>query len=111
MMFTAEALLLHHEGAKLDFQLIQDSFAFQKWAAVSLTTTWVAINTVKLSFLFLFRRLINRMRSMVIYWWCVLVYTIIVGLWGVSAYIAPCPTFYDFAACKRLETISRLFAH
>lgn len=27
------------------------------------------------------------------YWWCVLVYTIIVGLYGVSAYIAPCPTF------------------
>lgn len=100
MMFVAEALLLYPKDFQLSFELIQVSFEFQKWAAVSLITTWVAINTVKLSFLALFRKLVDRIRPLVIYWWFVLVYTIVVGCWGVSAYIVPCPVFYSFAACK-----------
>ena len=99
-MFTSEALLLREEGVELNVDSIQDAFDYQKWAAVTLITTWLIINTVKLSFLSLFRKLVDRMRPMVIYWWFVLVYTIIVGLYGIASYIAPCLTFYNLEACK-----------
>ena len=100
MMFLAEALLLHDRNVDLSFVVIQDALSFEKWAAISLITSWVAVNSVKLSFLSLFRKLVDRIRPMILYWWFVLAYTIVVGLYGVSAYIAPCPTFYSFRACK-----------
>ena len=99
-MFLAEALLLHDKNVDLSFDIIQDSLDFEKWAAVSLIITWVAVNCVKLSFLSLFRKLVDRIRPMVLYWWFVLAYTISVGLFGISSYIAPCPTFYDFRSCE-----------
>lgn len=107
-MFTSEALLLREGGVELNVDSIQDAFDYQKWAAVTLITTWLIINTVKLSFLSLFRRLVDRMRPMVIYWWFVLVYTIIVGLYGIASYIVPCPTFYNLKACKHQKNISWL---
>ena len=87
MMFLAEALLLHDNNVGLSSDIIEQSLDFEKWAAISLITTWVAVNSVKLSFLSLFRKLIDRLRPMVIYWWFVLAYTIAVALYGVSASI------------------------
>ena len=99
-MFLAEALLLHDTSVALSFDVIQDSLDFQKWAAVSLIIAWVAVNSVKLSFLSLFRKLVDRLGPMIIYWRFVLAYTICVGLYGFSTYIAPCPMFYSFKDCK-----------
>lgn len=110
-MYLSEALLLHDTEIDLSFDVIQETLDFEKWAAVSLIILWVAINTVKLSFLAIFRKLIDRIRPMVVYWWCVLAYTILVGLYGISAYIAPCPTFYSFESCMwaRVDRCQRLF--
>ena len=98
-MFLAEALLLHDKNVDLSFDIIQDSLDFEKWTAISLIT-WVGVDYVKLSFLSLFRTLVDRIRPMVLYWWFVLAYIISVGLFGISSYIAPCPTFYDFRSCE-----------
>ena len=91
---------MHYKNVDLSFDTIQDSLDLEKWAAVSLIITWVAVNCVKLSFVSLFRELVDRIRPMVLYWWFVLAYTISVALFGISSYIAPYPTFYDFRSCE-----------
>lgn len=100
MMFTSEALILGDKDIEFSSNVIQDALSFQKWATISLITTWVAINTVKASFLALFRKLVDRIRPMIIYWWFVLAYTIVVGLYGITTYIVPCPNFNSFVSCE-----------
>ena len=68
MMFMSEALTLGDNDIELSFNVIQDALIFKKWATISLITTWVAIYTVKASFLVLFRKLVDRIRPMSIYW-------------------------------------------
>ncbi len=99
-LYTAEALLMHVSIFDLHSNVIQDSLKSGKWGIVSLITTWIAVNSVKLSFLSLFRKLVDRIRPMIIYWWFVLAYTIVVGLYGISTYLGPCPTFNDIKSCK-----------
>ena len=99
ILFLSEALLLGDRDIELSSNVIEDALSFQKWACISLITTWVAINTVKASFLSLFRKLVDRIRPMIIYWWFVLAYTIVVGLYGITSYILPCPKFDSFASC------------
>ena len=96
----SEALLLGDTDIELSSDVIRDALSFQKWATISLITTWVAINTVKASFLSLFRKLVDRIRPMIIYWWFVVAYTIVVGLYGITTYIVPCPKFNSFVSCK-----------
>ena len=100
MMYMFEALSLGDKDIELSFNVIQDALSFKKWVTVSLITTWVAINTVKASFLVLFRKLVDRIRPMIIYWWFVVAYTIIVGLYGITTYIVPCPKFNSFFSCE-----------
>ena len=99
-MYLAEALLLQSTAVELSFDAIQQSIQFGTWSVVSLLLLWAAITTVKLSFLALFRKLIDRMGPMVRYWWCVFAFVVIVALFGISAYIAPCPVFWDLRACE-----------
>ena len=100
MMFMSEALALGDKDIELSFNVIQDALSFKKWATISLITTWVAIYTVKASFLVLFRKLVDRIRPLIIYWWFVVAYTIVLGLYGVTTYIVPCPNFNSFVSCK-----------
>lgn len=99
-MYQVEALLLNDSTVIISIDTINQSLDFQKWAAVSLIILWFAINSVKLSFLSLFRKLVDRVRVMVYYWWIVLIFTIMVWGYGITTYILPCPTFYSVAACK-----------
>ena len=100
ILFLSEALLLGDKDIELSSNVIQDALSFQKWATISLIITWVAINTVKASFLSLFRKLVDRIRPLIIYWRFVLAYTIVVGLYGITSYILPCPKFDSFVSCK-----------
>ena len=47
--------------------------------------------SVKLSFLFFFKGLLRRLRELMIWWWCVLVYVILAGLAAILATAAVCP--------------------
>jgi hypothetical protein len=98
-MYMVEALLFG-DPADLDLppDWIQRAFDYQKMAAVSLILTWCSIVSVKFSFLFLFRRLIDRIRSLRIYWWIVLVFNIAISGYGAAVYIVACPHFYSMQA-------------
>ncbi|PYI17224.1 hypothetical protein BO99DRAFT_434777 [Aspergillus violaceofuscus CBS 115571] len=60
--------------------IIQVSYLFHLWSDVCLLISWCAFSAVKLSFLFFFRKLIERMKAWQLYWWAIFIYTIWVQL-------------------------------
>ena len=92
-MFLGGALISGDTNVGISSDIIWESIGFNKWSAISLTILWFSIFCVKISFLLLFRKLVDRMRRLTIYWWIVLVYSIIVFLGGISSYFAACPYF------------------
>lgn len=89
-------------GVVLPADFIQQAFEFHKLVTVALILTWFSIVSVKFSYLFLFKRLIDRMPLMVIYWWVVAVFNGLISAYGAAVYIAACPDFYNMKSCKFL---------
>lgn len=48
---------------------------------------------VKFSFLALFKRLIDQIYCLKVYWWVVVAFNLAVTAYGAAAYIIPCPEF------------------
>ena len=101
-MYLVQALL---NGLLADIppDFLQQSYDFHKWITVSLMLAWCAIMAVKFSFLFLFRKLIDRIRPLVIYWWVVTAFNVIVLGYGLSIYYITCPYYDDPRACTSAE--------
>lgn len=97
-MYMTAAFLFHLKNMELSPDFVQKSFDYQKMAAVSLILSWCSIVSVKLSFLFLFRRLIDRVTVMVIYWRFVAVFNVAIAGYGAAEYILACPYFYSLKA-------------
>ncbi|KAI9676948.1 MAG: hypothetical protein M1817_006787 [Caeruleum heppii] len=76
------------------------SWDFQKWAVICLIVLWQSITAVKFSYLFLFRKLIDRIHPMVLYWRVVVAYTLVTWAFGIAAYIVPCPYFYSLKSLQ-----------
>jgi len=87
-------------GVVLPADFIQQAFEFHKLVTVALILTWFSIVSVKFSYPFLFKRLIDRMPLMVIYWWVVAVFNGLISAYGAAVYIAACPDFYNMKSCK-----------
>jgi hypothetical protein len=64
---------------------------YEKQVITSLLCTWAAIVCVKMSFIFFFRKLVERIRSMMIFWWVVLLFNVGVCGYGFSVYVLACP--------------------
>jgi hypothetical protein len=99
-MYLVESLLFSVPNLQLPPDWMQQSFDYQKFVTVSLILTWFSIISVKFSFLFLFRKLIDRVRYMVIYWWVVVIFNLAIAGYGASVYILGCPWFYSIKACE-----------
>ncbi|KAH7418055.1 hypothetical protein BKA64DRAFT_716848 [Cadophora sp. MPI-SDFR-AT-0126] len=78
----------------------QRAFRYQEIVVIACILTWVAIISVKMSFLFLFKRLLGRMETMLVYWYFVLIFTLAISAYGFLVYILPCPYFYDERSFK-----------
>lgn len=94
-------------GVTLPPDFISQMFELQKLSAVAMILTWCSIVSVKFSYLLLFKRLIDRVRPMVIYWWIVAVFNGMISAYGASVYIAACPDFYDLRSCESLLSDER----
>lgn len=68
-------------------------YEFRKMSTASLILTWVALMSVKFSFLALFRRLIERMPRLIKYWWAVVIFNLAVTGYGAAVYVVACPHF------------------
>jgi hypothetical protein len=75
-------------------------FDYQKMALVSLCSTWCVIICVKMSFLLFFRKLIDKMPPLILYWRITLGVNIIVSVYGFAVYLVACPYFYSLKASE-----------
>ena len=99
-MYTVGAVENGTPDIQRPADFIEQAYDFQKFVAIALILTWCSMVSVKFSYLFLFKKLISRVRFIVTYWWFVAVFNALVAAYGVSVYIAACPTFYNIEACE-----------
>ena len=80
--------------------VIEQAFAFHKFSVVALILSWCSIVAVKFSYLFLFRKLIDRMPRMITYWWVAGAFNGLISAYGTTVYVVTCPYFYNLKECK-----------
>jgi hypothetical protein len=91
---------------QLPSDFIDQAFDYQKFSDIALILSWLSMVCVKYSYLLLFKRLINRVRPMVIFWWFTVVLNGVVSVYGISIYILTCPIFYNLNASKLSQPTS-----
>lgn len=99
-LYLAGAAEADTPGIGLPSDFIEETFDLQKLVVVALILTWCSIASVKFSYLFLFKKLIDRLPPMIIYWWFVAAFNAIISAYGATVYIAACPDFYSFKSCE-----------
>ena len=86
-------LVLHGFQDALDFELLGEIPRISKQENAATNIWWLVIFSVKLAFLFFFRRLTSRLRSLRVWWWFATILTIVAGLVSVAASWLTCPYF------------------
>ncbi|KAF6225196.1 hypothetical protein HO133_010393 [Letharia lupina] len=86
-------LVLHGFEGDIVFRLLGEIPSISKEENAATNLWWLVIFSVKMAFLFFFRRLISRLRSLNVWWWFVTALTIIAGLVSVAASWLTCPYF------------------
>lgn len=99
-LYLDEALKTNHLPMILPSNYLTRMFRFQKTQDAYFVLLYTTISCVKLSFLFFFRILVQRVRKMIIYWWTVLFIMIV-------AYI-PCIVVGIFLPCPHFDTASSM---
>ena len=107
--FTDEMMLVGAtetglSGIDLPPDFISQAFDFQRLVTAGLILTWTAIVSVKYSYLFLFKRLIDRMPRMITYWWLAFTFNGIISAYGMAVYVAACPWYGNLKSCKCLRS-------
>lgn len=104
-LFLVEALEGNTIPTDLPVDFLERVFDFEKLAVGALVLTWCAIISVKFSYLFLFRKLVDRIRPMVIYWWVAVVFNAVISIYGIIIYAAIRPWY-----CTTISGIDELLA-
>ena len=86
-------LVLHGFGDDLAFKVLGEIPTISKEMNAMTNIWWLVIFSVKMAFLFFFRRLISRLRTLEIWWWFATTLTVIAGLVSVSVSWLTCPYF------------------
>ena len=90
-MYYTEAMT--YAPTRIAAQDLNRVFYFRKLVTASLMLASIVMMAVKLSFLALFRRLIERIPPLIKYWRVVVVFNLVVSIYGASVYIIACPHF------------------
>ena len=104
-LFLVEALEGNSIPASLPVDFLQGVSDFERLVVGAMVLTWCAIITVKFSYLFLFRKLIDRLRPMVIYWWFAVVFNALISIYGIIVYAGVRPWY-----CTTNSGTSRILA-
>lgn len=86
-------LVLHGYEDDLAFELLGEIPRISKQENAATNVWWLVIFSVKMAFLFFFRRLTSRLRSLKLWWWFATTLTIIAGLVSIAASWLTCPYF------------------
>ena len=104
-LFLVEALEGNTIPADLPIDFLRRITEFEKLALAALVLTWCSIISVKFSYLFLFRKLIDRIRPMVLYWWVAVVFNALISIYGIIIYAGIRPWY-----CTTISGMSRTAA-
>ena len=86
-------LVLHGFENDLAFELLGEIPRISKEENAATTIWWLVIFSVKMAFLFFFRRLIARLRSLRLWWWVACILTMVAALISVAISWLTCPYF------------------
>ena len=84
----------------LPSNFISHAFDFDKLSTVTNVLTWCLLISVKFSYLFPVKKLIDRIRPMIISWWATAVFNSIASVYAAAVYGAVCPYYHSTKACK-----------
>ena len=90
-MYYTEAMT--YAPTRIASQDLNRVFYFRKLVTASLMLASLVMMAVKLSFLALFRRLIERIPPLIKYWRVVVAFNLVVSVYGASVYVIACPHF------------------
>lgn len=103
-LFLVEALEGNTIPENLPVNFLKHVLDFEKLVVGAMVLTWCAIISVKFSYLFLFRKLIDRIRPMILYWWVAVAYNALISTYGIVIYAYVRPWY-----CTAISGISRFF--
>ncbi|CAG8976570.1 hypothetical protein HYALB_00012567 [Hymenoscyphus albidus] len=91
---------------------MQTIFDFQKMRTVTMCCLWCSIICVKMSLLFFFKKLIDKLPRMMLYWKITLAANVVVSVYVLLKYLLVCPYYYNLKAlqCNRGYLAERIFA-
>ena len=92
-LYLVEALEGDTIPANLPVNFLQRVSDFERLTVGGMVLTWCSIISVKFSYLFLFRKLIDRLRPMVIYWWVAVVFNALISIYGIIIYAGVRPWY------------------
>ena len=101
-IYLIRAAELKLPGLQLPPDFVQMALKAQKMSIAALVLTWTSIVAVKFSYLFLFKRLIDRIRPLILIWWIAVIFNAIVSIYGVTVYFTACLHWRSEKACKCL---------
>lgn len=95
---TAMSAGLPIEDMPPDAPFLQPIHDYLKWITVVCPLAWCSVMAVKFSFLFLFRKLIDRIPALITYWWFVVAFNVVAFGYGFSIDFLICPYYNDRTA-------------
>ena len=104
-MYALIELVLHGFENGLTFELLEEIPRISKQENAAANIWWLVIFSVKIAFLFFFRRLISRVRGLKIWWHVATILTILAGLASIAASWLTCPYFIiEGLLCKQRDS-------
>ena len=98
-MYLVEAVTMSLPGFVPPADVLQQSYDFHKWLTVFGNACWFTVCCTKYSFLFFFRKLIDRLHYLRIYWWIVVLFVTGVLVFYAYECFMECPYYYSVEAC------------
>ncbi|KAF1839161.1 hypothetical protein BDW02DRAFT_643996 [Decorospora gaudefroyi] len=94
-MYLVIGLQMGVQGIAVPTNWVDISYQFHKWVTVVNMCSWTAVIAVKFSFLFFFKKLIDRLPVLNCYWWFVVVFNLGCLGYGTAVYYIGCPYYFD----------------
>lgn len=96
---TAQSIGFSIEDLPMSSAFLRPVYEFVKWITVNQALAWCSIIAVKFSFLFLFKKMLDRIPPMITYWWLVVAFNTIAWGYGFSTYFLNCPYYNKPKIC------------
>ncbi|KAL8898723.1 MAG: hypothetical protein Q9207_006553 [Kuettlingeria erythrocarpa] len=102
------------EDMPADSAFLGPVYEYLKWITVNQTLAGCSVFAVKFSFLFLFRKLIDRIPRLITYWWFAMAFNVLAFGYVFSTNFLNCPYYNDRASlfkCATPSGVARLLRH